>query len=297
VECRAGEFQGIGIGESESAALSEAHSALARQINSSVNVTIERTVNQQISNGKENLNSEYGSRTKIESSLPNAHDARVVYSKRNGNKANVVVCMSKADAAKGFIERQRLIADSLEMVSSFMLATEHPKSKNEAWHKTQMLYNDFTRIRYLFESWGIESPYPAVEIYSKARENYRNYCQTVKLNWNPEKETLYSGIAFSKLSDGVKIVKSPCNGNGISLFYKGSKPECSVKFGLNTCSYVSELSLRACDGTEYLQLKNEAIGAHQKHDFALEKLQGNLKSAEFWNQWKQEIKQWSPQCE
>jgi len=297
VECRIGEFQGIGIGESESVALVEAQSALARQINSSVNVTIERIVNQQTSNGKENLNSEYGSRTLIESSLPNAHDARVAYSKRSGNKANVVVCMSKADAAKGFIERQRLIMDSLGMVSSSMLATEHPKQKNDAWHKTQVLYNDFMRIQSLLEGWEVKSPYSADEIYSKAREDYSNYCQTAKLYWNPERETLYSEIAFSKLSNGVKMEKSHCNSNGILLFYKGSEPECSVKFGLNTCSYAPELSLCACNGTEYLQLKNEAMGVHQKHDFALDKLQDNLKTAEFWNQWMLEIKQWGPQCE
>ena len=296
-ECQPSEFRGFGVGENENEALVEARSALAGQINSSINVTIEHMVSQQVSNGKENLNTGYESRATMESSLPNAQDARIVRSKRNGNKTSIVVCMTKADAAKGFLERQRLLADSLELASSTELNTEHPKQKNEAWRKTQMLYNEFMRIQYLLDGWEVKSPYTANEIYSKTREDYKNYCQTAKLYWNPEKETAYSEIAFSKLSGGIKMEKSPCNGRGISLAYKGSEPECSVKFGLNTCTYAHLLSLNACDGTEYTQLKNDAMGVHQKPDYALEKLQGNLKSAEFWNQWINEIKQWSPQCE
>jgi len=292
-ECPADEFRGFGSGQSENEALTEAHSDLARQINSSVNVTIERVVNQQVSNGKENLNSEYETRTIIESSLPNAQDARII----SRNKTSVTVCMSKADAAKSFIERQRLEADSLALASSVELSTEQPRNKSEAWQRTQILYNSFMRIQYLLEGWGIKSPYSVDDIYSKAREDYKNYCQNAKLHWNPEKENIYSEMAFAALSQKVKIEKSPCADRGVSLAYKGSEPDCSMKFGLNNCSYTLSLSLRACDGTEYLQLKNEAMGAHQKSDFALEKLQGNLKSSEFWNKWIQEIKQWSPQCE
>jgi len=296
-ECLSGEFRGFGVGENENEALAEARSALAGQVSSSVNVTIERTMSQQISNGKEDLSKGYISRATIESSLPNAHDARIARSKRNGNKINIVVCMTKADAAKSFLERQRLVADSLELASNTALNTEYPRQKNEAWRKTQTLYNEFIRIQYLLDGWEVKSPYLAEEIYSKTREDYKNYCQTARLHWNPEKETPYSEIAFSKLSGSIKIEKSPCDGRGISLAYKGSGPECSVKFGLNTCSYAHSLSIRACGGTEYLQLKSDAMGVHQNSNFALEKLQDNLKSAEFWNQWIQEIKQWSPQCE
>ncbi|GBU23930.1 hypothetical protein R83H12_00549 [Fibrobacteria bacterium R8-3-H12] len=296
-ECPSGEFRGFGAGESENEALSEARSALAGQVSSSVSVIAERTVSQRMSKGKENLNSGYESKTVIESSLPNAQDARVVQKKRNGNKTNIVVCMAKTDAAKSFLERQRQLTDSLEMISGIMLGTEHPKQKNDAWQKTQTLYNDFARIQNLLDGWGVKSPYMADEIYSKAREDYRNYCQTAKLYWNPEKKTLYSEIAFSRLSASIQMETSPCAGRGISLAYKGSEPECSANFGFSTCSYSLSLSLNACDGTEYAQLKGDAIGAHPKPDFALEKLQNNLKSAEFWNQWEKEIKQWSPKCE
>jgi len=296
-ECRAGEFIGIGTGESENAALTEAHSILARQISSSIKVTTERTVSQQVSNGKEDLSSGYESKAFVESSLPNAHDAQIAGSRRNGDKINVTVCMSKADAAKGFIERQRLVLDSLVIAANTALSTEHPKQKNEAWRRTQALHNDFVKIKYLLEGLEVKSDYSEEGVYSKARENYQAYCQASKLHWNPESENLYSEMAFAKLSQKVKIEKSACAGKGVSLVHRNSEPECSVKFGLNTCSYAPLLSLRACDGTEYLQMKNEATGAHQRLDFALDKLQDNLKSAEFWNQWILEIKQWSPQCE
>jgi hypothetical protein len=299
-ECRAGEFRGNGIGQSENEALTEAHSALARQITSSVNVTIERRVSQQVSNGMESLNAGYESRTVIESALPNAQDARVAGSIRSGDKINVTVCMSKSDAAKGFLERQRLAADSLELASNTALTTEHPKSKNEAWRRTQVLWSELVRIQSLLDGWGVaKADYfnSANEIYSRARADYKGYCQDVKLHWNPAGENLYSEIAFAVLSKNLKVEKSPCADRGISLAWKGSDPECSMKFGLNTCSCALSLSLRSCDGTEYLQLNSDVMGAHQKPDFALEKLQSNLKSAEFWNQWTQEIKQWSPQCE
>jgi len=297
VSCASCEFRGAGVGKSEDEALNIARSDLAMQINSSLKVQTKYRQIQQISNGKENIGSKYESELVVEANLLNAQDAHVIRVERRAGEAGAVVCMAKADAAKSFLERQRLLTDSLELASNTALNTEHPKHKNEAWQKTQMLYNDFVRIQYLLDGWEVKSPYLASEIHSKAMEDYKNYCQAVKLHWNTERETPYSEIAFSKLSGSIKMEKSPCAGKGISLAYKGSGPECSVKFGLNTCSYAQSLSLDACAGTEYTQLKGDAIGAHQKSEFALEKLQSNLKSAEFWNQWIREIKQWSPQCE
>jgi hypothetical protein len=299
-ECESGEFSGSGVGEHESEALSEAHSALAKQINSSVKVTIERMVNQQISNGIENLSSEYESKTTTESTLPNAHDARILHKNRMGNKINIVVCMTKADAAKGFIERQRLIADSLELTSNTASKTEHPKRKNEAWHKTQTLWNEFARIQGLLDGWGIEKASfyePTNEIYSQAREEYKGYCQTLKLHWQPEQENDYSSIAFSMLSKNLKMEKSACQGNGISLVYKYIEPDCPKKFGVHNCSYKPSLSILSCDGTEYSLLENIIENSHQKQELALEKIKDTFKAADFWGKWEKEIKEWSPKCE
>jgi len=114
-----------------------------------------------------------------------------------------------------------------------------------------------------------------------------------KIHWNPEKQTAYSDIAFSKLSAGIEMETSPCKGKGISLVYRGSEPKCSYRFGFNTCSYEPSLSVRACNGAEYLRLSGSVKnGIHERPDIALENVQSNLNSAEFWDKWIEEINQW-----
>jgi len=297
-ECRAGEFIGIGTGESENAALADAHAALARQINSSVKVTSERMVSQQLSGGKEDVSSGYKSLSFVESSLPNAHDARIAGSKRDGDKISITACMSKADAAKGFIERQRLVLDSLGIAANTALSTEHPRQKNEAWQRTQALHNDLVRIQYLLEGLGVKGNNSAEELYSKAREDYQAYCQTSRLHWNPEKEGLYSEMAFARLSQNVKIEKSPCAGKGISLAFRTPEPRCERAGGLFKCSLQPSMLMASCDGKEYRLLEGGNIGGfNQKEDVALEKLQAKFREEAFWNEWEQEIQQWGPRCE
>jgi len=299
-QCRTGEFRGIGIGTNEKEALSEAKADLAKQIHSSVRVSEKYSQSQNVQNGKETLGSDFVSETLVEANLLNAQDARVLIVEQKTGKVSTVVCMTKADAAKGFTERQRLIADSLELASHVLLNTEHPKRKNEAWHKTQMLWNEFMRIQNLLDGWGIEkaSFYDhANETYSQTRDEYKGYCQTSKLYWKSEQEDDYSSIAFSMLSKNLKMEKSACQGNGISFVYKYAEPDCSRKFGVYSCFYKPSLSVLSCDGTEYSLLENTVENSHQKRELALEKMKDALKSVDFWGKWEREIKEWSPKCE
>jgi hypothetical protein len=299
VECKPGEFRASGDGENENEALGEAHSALARQINSSVNVTIERIVNQQISNGKEDLSSGYESRTIIESALANAHDARIVFSGRNGDKINIVVCMTKTDAAKGFLERQRLAADSLELVSSAMIGAEHPMHKNKAWHKTQMLWKEFMRLKGLLEDWGIESPYSAYsadEIYAITREDYKNYCQKIKVFWQDAGDEC-SEVAFAALSKKAKMERAGCSG-GLRLSFNCPEKCKSSAYGIE-CSFEPSLSIESCGAESYSLLKVKTpVIANDIYSTgkAREKLLENLSDAVFFNEWEKEIKEWVPQC-
>jgi len=286
VECRSDEFRG------EGATLADAQSALARQINSSVNVTIERVVSQQISNGKEDLSSGYESKTIIESSLPNAHDARIVSSTKTG----VAICMSKTDAAKGFIERQRLIYDSLGFASNTVLSTEHPKQKNEAWRKTRILQSDFVRIQYLLEGWGVKSPYLAEEAYSKAREDYKAYCQNMKVFWQDAGNEC-SATIFALLSKKIKIEKSQC-ASGLSLNLSCAERCKSSPYGAE-CIYEPSLSVKACGGESYSLLKaNAPVAGGDMHSEAKarENLAENLSRAVFLGDWEKELKKWVPQC-
>ena len=299
-ECEAGDFRGIGIGTDEKDALGEAKADLAKQIHSSVRVSEKYRQSQNVQNGKETLGSDFVSETLVEANLLNAQDARVLSVEQRAGKVSAVVCMSREDAAKGFTERQRLIADSLELVSHVLQNTEHPKRKNEAWHKTQMLWNEFTRIQNLLDGWDIAkaSFYElANETYSQTRDEYKGYCQTSKLYWKSEQENDYSSIAFSMLSKNLKMEKSACQGNGISLVYRYAEPDCSRKFGVYNCFYKPSLSILSCDGTEYSLLENVLENSHQKQELALEKMKDTFKSADFLGKWEMEIKEWRPKCE
>ena len=295
-ECQPDEFRGLGIGVNENEALSEAHSALSRQISSSVNVTIERVVSQQVSNGKEDLNSGYESKTVIESSLSNAQDARVASKKRSGDKTSVLVCMSKADAAKGFIERQRKLADSLSLASNTAMSTEHPKQKNAAWHKTQTLYNDFVKIQYLLDGWGVKSPYAASDIYAKTKENYKSYCQNMKVFWQDTGNEC-SNVVFAILSQKIKMEKSDCT-NGLNMKFHCAEKCKNSAYGVE-CAYDPSLSIESCGGESYLLLKagEPAKGIDVSHESkARDKLADNLPKAAFLNEWEKEIKEWVPKC-
>lgn len=299
-ECSSDEFRGLGIAENENEALTEAHSALSRQISSSISVTTELTVNQQVSNGKENLASEYGSRTVVESVLSNAQDARVATKKRNGNKIRIVVCMSRANAAKGFVNQLRPVADSLKFAASNVIDAKHPMLKSEAWQKTKPLWNKFIGLYSMIESLNKETsvPFePVRALYTKAEAYYLDFCQTAKLYWNPELDDIYSEIAFSKLSKNLKLEKATCNGQGILLSYKNTGHKCEHA-GMFVCSHKPSLLIASCSGEQYRLLESGNVESYQKvEDVALEKLHEKLRNETFWNEWEQEIKQWRPICQ
>jgi len=293
----ANDFRGMGIGESENEALVQARANMTQE-HFAVKLKSDFDIHSQNIDG---VASSYAkSNISQEAKLLNPNDAKLHHSVRQDDKVGVVVCMAKADAAKGFIERQQLVANSLELASNTVLNTEHPKRKNEAWSKTQVLWSEFARIQNLLDGWGIAKASfyePANEIYSQAREEYKSYCETAKLHWKPGRETDYSSMAFSILSKNLKVEKSSCQGNGILLAYKNDGPVCSEEFGVVHCSCKPSLSLLSCNGTEYLLLDNAVEGTHQKKNFALEKMNDAFKSANFWEKWEKEIKEWSPKCE
>jgi len=296
VSCpNADDFRGAGIGGSENEALAQARSNMALEYFSQ-----KLKSNVQISGQNINEMARSSTKTNIdqEAALANAQDAKMHFSTRKGNQTGVVACMKRDDAAKPYLHKQALLMDSLEFLAANELKATHPKQKGDARDKANVIWARMVTNHELLKSWRIENDITrAKDIHDAVEDDYKDYCQSAKLHWLSEFETPYSEIVFSKLSGSIKVEKSACNGRGILLVFKDSEPECVMKYGLNTCTYGLSISVVACNGTEYLQLKNEAVGAHQKLDFAIDKLLGNLKTAGFWNQWIQEIKQWSPQCE
>jgi len=287
------DFRGIGIGRNENEAITQARSNMAQEYFVEKLKTIIDIEGQNI-NGVANTNT-YTSISQ-NAKLLNPSDAKLHYSKRQGDQIGVVACMTKADAAKSFIEQQRQVADSLSLASSMSLNTEHPKHKNEAWHRTQMLHNDFMRIQNLLEGWGVKSPYSADEIYIKARENYKNYCQSVKVFWQDVKNNCSEAV-FSILSQKIKFEKSKCS-SGLNLSFYCSERCKSASFGIE-CSYDPSLAIESCGGEKYLMLKapKPVTGGDMYNETkAREDLAKNLQNVTFFNEWEKEIKQWVPQC-
>jgi len=289
----ADDFRGAGIGGNENEAIAQARSNMAQEhfvekLRTSVDIEGQNI------DGLANTST----RTSIiqNAKLMNPSDAKLFYSKRQGEQIGVVVCMAKADAAKGFIERERQVADSLEMLSSAMLSTEHPKHKNEAWQKMQILYSDFVRIQNLLDGWGIKSPYAANETYAKARENYNNYCKNMKVFWQ-DAENECSNAVFSALSKKIKIEKSECIG-GLNMKFNCLEKCKSSAYGTE-CSFEPSLSIESCGGQSYSLLKLQMpiagvdVGSESK---AREKLANNLPKSAFLAEWEKEIKEWIPQC-
>jgi len=298
--CESDEFRGTGIGKSENEALNLARSDLAMQINSSLNVQTKYRQSQQVLGGKENIGSEYESELVMKSNLLNAHDARVARVERRASETGAVVCMSRANAAKGFVEKIRPVADSLKFAASSVIDAKHPKLKSEAWHKTKPLWGKFIGLYSVIENLDKEksAPFePVSALYAKAETYYLDFCQTAKLYWNPEQNDVYSEIAFSKLSKNLKLEKAACKGHGISLVYKNTGHKCEYA-GMFECVHKPSLLIASCYGEEYRLLENENIETYQKVEaVALEKLHEKLRYETFWNEWEQEIKQWRPICE
>jgi len=235
-----------------------------------------------------------------EAALVNAQDAKLHFSVRKGNKTGVVACMSRSDAAKGFAERLRPVADSLKFVANSVIEAKHPKLKSEAWQKAKPLWDKFIGLYHIVQSLDKETsaPFePVSSLYSKAETYYLDFCQTAKLYWNLEQNDIYSEIAFSKLSKNLKLEKASCNGHGISLIYKNTGHKCEYA-GMFECAHKPSLLIASCYGEEYQLLEGGNVKVYQKvEEVALEKLREKLRYENFWNEWEQEIKQWRPICE
>jgi hypothetical protein len=299
--CASGEFQGSGIGKNSEEALSAAYSDLAKQISSSISVVETRSKSQSMQKGVEDLSSEYASKIVIKANLSNISDASILRTgKRSDGKTQTIVCMSRANAAKGFIERERLIADSLDLLSNVALGTEHPKRKNDAWHKSQMLWAESIKNRNLLENWGVQSAAPgmASEAYSKIRENYKAYCQSQKVYWEDNAKNECSNASFSLLSKKIKMEEAQCS-KGLKFKFSCAEKCKSSSYGTE-CSFEPSLAIESCNAESYslLRVKVPITGQDVNSNMskAKERLIDNLQTADFFNEWEKEIKEWVPLC-
>jgi len=298
VKCGIGELRGVGIGKTGSEAFAQARTDIASQIQSSITAVSEYSKKQLLAEGKESLESAYNFQVTQTTELLNAQDVKLRDTRSLGEQVGVVACMGLADAAKPYRQSQAQLQDSIEFAALFGLKTTYPKQKNDARRQVNSLWARMLANQELLKGWGMAGDISKAKDFRDAVEDdYKDYCRTAKLHWNQEHEDLYSDMAFSKLSQKLKIEKSPCEGRGISLVYKNAEPRCDFA-GMYRCSSSPTLLIAACDGTEYMLLRGASIGSfNNKPETALEKLQSKLRDENFWNDWEYEILQWRPLCE
>lgn len=291
------DFRGIGIGSNESEALAQARSNMALEHFSS-------EIKSDIHISGQNINQIATSKTRTnitqESTLMNPQDAKLHHVAVQNKNVGVVACMARADAAKSYKQMQNLLQDSIEFVASVGIKTTHPKEKNEARSKANSLWIKILANQDLLKSWGIDSDISkAKEIRAALEDNCKDFCLNQKIHWKAERESLYSDIAFAKLSQNLKIEKTNCAGNDILLVYKDEKPECKKEHGMvYVCPYKASLSIKSCRENEYLQLKSENLeGVNVSMEYALEHLREKLDVANFWREWEDELKKWRLKCE
>jgi len=276
----------IVLGKNPDNARSKAKAEIAQNMISKVKSETNMVNYSEETDGVFKESSKFLEKGKIESDLTLIGFQEMEFPKQQENGEYVLrayVCVK--DIAKPYLEKQRILAESIEI--------------SKEWHKIQNYWNEFMSIQILLEGLRIESKYLAStkKQYEKARKDYKDNCNA-KIHWNPEKKTAYSDIAFARLSGSIKMENTPCTGKGISLAYKG-EPVCKSSGGPWGCSYQPSLRIADCNGAELRLLESPAPikGFDQKEELALKKLQDKLKTENFWNEWEQEIKQRSPQCE
>ena len=285
--CQGGSFISTTVlGKTPDNAREKAKIEIARNIISNIKSQTEKTDYSEEKDGVLEESSKFLEKSRIESNLTIIGFQEMEFPKllESGEyELRAYVCVD--DAAKPYLEKQRILAESIEI--------------SKDWRKTQNDWREFMNIQILLEGLKVESKYfaSAKKQYDKARKNYKDNCNA-KTHWNPEKKTAYSDIAFARLSGSVEMEKSDCKGKGISLVYKG-EPTCKSNGGPHGCSYQPSLRIATCNGAELRLLESPAPikGFDQKQELALKKLQDKLKTEDFWNEWEQEIKQRSPQCE
>jgi len=283
--CR-GEFKGTTIAvekqsEASSRAKAEIISNIVSEVEAQANIS---EFKKELGDGRIETSSGFSEISQIKSKMV-LHDFQQIESpKRLENglyELKGYVCNS--NVAKPYLEKQRILADEMKIAKD--------------WNKIKNNWNEFSDIQILLESLRVESKYLASA--KKSYEEAKDRCKA-KLHWKPERKSAYSEIAYQNIHDvGIESQLSSCQGKSIMLVYNGEEPECISRGGPYGCTYQPSLRITSCKGEQIHILKIPApIKSYgRKKEEALEELRDELRNESFWEKWKQEIKQRSPQCE
>ena len=297
--CQGGSFISTTVlGENPDNARKKAKAEIAQNIISNIKSSTKIADYSEERNGILEESSNFLETSEIESNLTLSGFKEIESPKRQKNgkyELKSYICVK--DAAKGFLEQQRLVADSLGLASNIALSTKHPRHKNEAWQKTRMFWNEFMKAQSLLDVLGVESPYPAEEIYSKTMADYKNFCRNAKMFWQDVGNEC-SGTIFTMLSKKIKMEKSKCSSGGLKLGLNCPE-KCSGSSLEIECSINPSLTIESCGEEKYsmLKIKEPITGSHSSNaGMAMKDLINNLSNATFFDEWEKEIMGWVPQC-
>jgi len=278
-------------------ARAKAKTEIAQSIISNVKSQTKMTDQSEETDGVLKETSKFSETSEIESNLTLLGFKEIETPKRQRNgefELKSYICVK--DAAKGFLEQQRLLSDSLSLAANTAMNTKHPKHKNEAFRRTRMLWGEFMGIQILLDALGVESPYPADEIYSKTMADYKDYCLNAKVFWQDAGNEC-SKTVFSMLSGKIRMEKSKCT-SGLKLDLNCPE-KCAGSSIEIECSVNPSLNIESCGGEKYsmLKIKEPVTASHpQNKNLAMENLIEDLPKAAFWGEWEKEIKEWIPTC-
>jgi len=297
VQCVGGAFCAVGEGSNGNEARKDAFKKISLQVSASISVLDssvykqkESVSNRRYASESEEKVSESVLRSNLENVSLKTFDQKTVK-----NKVNVPAYVCKSDVAGPYLESLRIYKESLK-------ALRRGKLDKDACGKAGEIRKKTMGLETALGVWGQVDKALQRE-YEKIYEEIEKDCDleaSKKIHWNPEKQTAYSDMAFSKLSESIEMEKSPCKDKDISLIYKDTEPECKSNGGPYVCSYQPSLIIASCEKQQIVELQSLVSlvplkGFGHKKENALQKLQETLSTENFWKEWKHEIKQRSPQ--
>lgn len=286
---------GKGIGVSEGAALAQAQAEIALQIQAEIQALRESRKVSERSGKSERLTASWSSDVRQVSRLANAQAARAVFSARANGQSGVVACMSRADAARPFLDRQGLMLDSFALAVDTERKQGHPLRKNEAWQAAQNLYGRMQPLAVVIEGLGMQDATQDAEresLYDKLQEDFRTFRSSYGFYWEPAQGEVAEAV-LGKLSGRYRIETGGCS-QGLRLELEAEAPRCNQgSFGIS-CMVKPMLAGRSCNGETYFNLPGGEVRGVGKYDEAeaRSRMLAQLSAAPFWSQWTDELDRW-----
>ncbi|MDR3001223.1 MAG: hypothetical protein LBU89_08165 [Fibromonadaceae bacterium] len=201
----------------------------------------------------------------------------------------VVVCMSREDAAKPYLNQLSRINDSLNLAIQTELAQSHPRAKRKAAREAEDLRMRQIMTMQILQGLGKNVELQSTEAYERMVKDYEEFSSNFKFIWEGDGEQI-SQILVSKISSRYKIETGTCV-QGLKLVPIATDISCEYgKFGPH-CSYAPILEGRSCSDELYFVLKGVPVRTtgERSENESKRKLLAQIPNAQFWNNWFEEL--------